>query len=350
MKIDAAALQPFIDERYISVQKHPTEDLYIYNYTPKTQFARLWNEQTMTCRGLIARGDGTIVARPFPKFFNLDEIIARGESLPAEDFEVFDKLDGSLGILYHDSAGHSLIATRGSFLSEQAARGTRLLREKYGDLRFDPACTYLFEVIYPENRIVVDYVGLTDLVLLTVIDTDSGAERPYEWIHAHYGDRLPIAERFDGLTDLEMLRERQPDNKEGFVIRFAGGLRVKLKLAEYVRLHRIVTGVNARMLWEMLRDGQPLAPLLDRVPDEFYAWVSATIRDLQAAYAAREQVAREAYWSVAALPSRKEQAQALATDDARAIVFRMLDGKPYEDVIWKELRPDADRPFKEDDS
>ena len=197
---------------------------------------------------------------------------------------------------------------------------------------------------------MVDYAGLTDLVLLAVIDTDSGAERPYEWIRDHYGDRLPLAERFDGLTDLETLRERQPDNKEGFVIRFAGGLRVKLKLAEYVRLHRIVTGVNARMIWEMLRDGQPLAPLLDRVPDEFYAWVSATIRGLQAAYAAREQVAGQAYTSVAALSSRKEQAQALANDDTRAIVFRMLDGKPYEDMIWKELRPDADRPFKEDDS
>ena len=165
----------------------------------------------MTCRGLIARGDGTIVARPFPKFFNLDEIIARGESLPAEDFEVFDKLDGSLGILYHDSAGHPRIATRGSFLSEQAARGTGLLREKYGDLRFDPACTYLFEIIYPENRIVVDYAGLTDLVLLAVIDTDSGAERPYEWIRDHYGDRLPLA----------------------------GEIRFKAKYAACVRLHAI---------------------------------------------------------------------------------------------------------------
>jgi hypothetical protein len=39
-----------------------------------------------------------IVATPFPKFFNAGE---HNGTIPALPFEVFEKVDGSLGILYH---------------------------------------------------------------------------------------------------------------------------------------------------------------------------------------------------------------------------------------------------------
>lgn len=88
-------LQKLIDEKYISVQKHPTEDLYIYNYTQKAQFDRMWNETTMACRGLIMNGKGGIIARPFNKFFNYGEY--QGE-IPSGEFEITEKMDGSLGL------------------------------------------------------------------------------------------------------------------------------------------------------------------------------------------------------------------------------------------------------------
>src|SRR5438128_257271 len=96
-KIDLVKLQPFLDKRYISVQKHPEANLFIYNYTQRAQFDRVWTEETLMCRGLITKADGTIVARPFKKFFNFGEF---QDNLPLEEFEVFEKLDGSLGILY----------------------------------------------------------------------------------------------------------------------------------------------------------------------------------------------------------------------------------------------------------
>lgn len=127
---------------YIVVRKHPTAELYIYNYTAKTQYERVWNETTMTCRGLIADADGYIVSRPFQKFFNWDEL----ERLPDEPFEVYEKLDGSLGILYWlDDKPY--IATRGSFDSEQAIEANKMLAEIDPSV-FDRNCTYLFEIIY----------------------------------------------------------------------------------------------------------------------------------------------------------------------------------------------------------
>lgn len=48
-----AQLQPFIDDKYISVQQHPTCDLFIYNYTEKAQYERNWTYETQQCRGLV---------------------------------------------------------------------------------------------------------------------------------------------------------------------------------------------------------------------------------------------------------------------------------------------------------
>lgn len=75
----------------------------------------MWNHATLTCRGLIADSEGTILARPSTKFFNLEQV----EQLPDEPFEVYEKLDGSLGILYWLD-DEPYISTRGSFESPQS--------------------------------------------------------------------------------------------------------------------------------------------------------------------------------------------------------------------------------------
>lgn len=77
-------------------------------------FDRVLNAETLV---KIAVRQHNRVARPFPKFFNLDEAIANGEQLPAEAFEVTEKLDGSLGILYWLD-GEPRLATRGTSMVE----------------------------------------------------------------------------------------------------------------------------------------------------------------------------------------------------------------------------------------
>ena len=107
-----------IEDGFINVQKHPTLDLFIYNYSQEAQFARRWNEATINCRGLIADKDQNIIAKPLPKFFNLDEIEGLNLKIPNEDFEVYNKMDGSLIILCFYN-NQPIIATRGSFTSSQ---------------------------------------------------------------------------------------------------------------------------------------------------------------------------------------------------------------------------------------
>lgn len=342
IKMDFQLLQELIRENYIHVQAHHSGELFIYNYSPKAQYDRLWNEWTMQCRGLIMDKNNNIIARPFKKFFNLEE--HRQENIPTgdfkEDFEVYEKLDGSLGILYqYDS--QFFIATRGSFGSEQSRRATQMLHQKYPHAipYFEPNKTYLFEIIYPENRIVVDYGSKEDLILLAVIDNQTGKDEPLPQIG------LPLVKKYDGINDLEILKTLQEANKEGFVIKFSSGFRVKVKFEEYVRLHRILTQVSSKNIWEYLATNQSFNQLLESVPDEFYEWVKKIVKDLNAHYQAIESECKENFKD---FENRKETALYFQTQKYPSVLFAMLDKKDYASIIWKIVKPAYEKPFRMD--
>lgn len=347
--IDIDAYREREAQGLITCRSHPTHDLLIWNYTPQCQFQQAWDKITMQSRGLITTSDGTIVARPFKKFHNLEQ---HAGEIPLEPFKVTEKMDGSLGILYV-ADGKPYIATRGSFTSEQAEHATKILYSKYAG--FIPTLqqwdyyTLLFEIVYPQNRIVVDYGAMEDIVLLTVIYTESGKEHNIHdpiWVKIW---PFPIVKHYDGIKDIAQLKHLEEPNKEGFVLHFESGLRLKAKFAEYVRLHRLLTQCTARTIWELLRTDQPFDDLLNRVPDEFYAWVKRTRDGLFQQFKTIETQSIAVVEQVKSLPTRKEQAAIVVREQYRGIIFLMLDGKKYHDAIWKLLYPTAERPFKIDE-
>ena len=342
--VDRKRLQQYVEKGLVTEQKHPVSDLYIYNYTPVVQFGKLWDEVTMACRGLITNAAGHVVAQPFIKFFNYGEYAGQ---LPEGEFIVSEKLDGSLGICYPHK-GVLSIATRGSFVSEQAQEGDKMLQEyikKHGLDWYDECYTYLFEIIYPANRIVVDYGAERRLVLLAVINTNYGTE-----LNPHDTGYLDCAQRLPQSTPIEDLLLHQQPNQEGYVLRFGNGMRLKVKFDEYVRLHRIITRVQPKDVWELLRTGANLNEFLDSVPDEFYKWVHKIKGELEQKYAGHVANAEAAYADMQQYGSRKEQAAALQAYEqpVRAAVFARLDGKDWQPIIWKAIKPKFEKPFKED--
>lgn len=286
LTIDIEELKEAVDKGLVAVQKHPTLDLFIYNYTAKVQYERLWSDITLACRGLILDAEYNIVARPFPKFFNLGEQV--NQVVPEMQFEVYDKMDGSLGIMYwHDDKPY--IATRGSFNSEQAKKANAMLYDKYSATfeKLDKTRTYLFEIIYPENRIVVDYGLAEELVLLAMINTQTGEEYELEQLG------FPIVARYNGIKDLATIKDINDDCKEGFVIRFANNHRLKIKFKEYIRLHRIVTQISSLDIWEYMQSEKSFEEILDSVPDEFYQWVKRTRTALVSQYDAIDAIAKK---------------------------------------------------------
>ncbi|WP_439377879.1 RNA ligase [Amycolatopsis lexingtonensis] len=352
-----------LEAKLVRRQDHPYLRYSILNYTDKAQVNNIWTRATKTLRGVIFdRQTLQVIARPFPKFFNYGQEPAKHRRWrPDEQVIVTDKLDGSLGILYPDpvaaarragAAGYA-IATRGSFTSDQAVHATELLRSKYPDFVPYPGKTYLFEIIYPENRIVVNYDGLDDIVLLGVVDIrtgisyDVGPESPYsawDWpgLFVH---RAPYVRLRDALAAAPR------PGKEGMVVHFLeSDERVKLKQDDYVALHKIVTGLDARVVWEAVQEKGALDALLESLPDEFHEWVKETASELyrewfrldwevEATFAALEEAR--------VVDDRKAFALSIQNKPAwlKAALFAFLDRNysRVQSTIWKNLKPKGDK-------
>ena len=311
----------------------------------------------MQCRGLIVNAAGVVVARPFQKFFNLSE--HENPELPqvpyGSKFKAYEKMDGSLGIAYVSSRGWE-ISTRGSFESEQATFATNLLHTKYAHVvpKLNPNWTYLFEVIYPQNKIVVDYGKTEELVLLGVIVTLTGHEIPLSPLFEDLGFRLPQIFDVSGIESLP----RDTKNFEGYVVRFENGLRVKVKLDEYVRLHKLMTGITPNRLWEMLAAGQDVEAVIKELPDEMYQEVMEVVEDIRVEHASLINL----HVLVLALQklenmSRKEQAQkildvckssktsplvdGMSVNLSSSLMFMILDKKIEwaKEEAWKLVKP-----------
>lgn len=343
MKIDLTILNKYVEEGWVVKNDHPSLPLFIYNYSRTTQYEGKWDEITLQCRGLVLDSEGNIIAKPFPKFFNMEEL--SDSEIPNETFEVFEKMDGSLGICFFYE-GEWYMATRGSFTSEQSIKGRELLN-KYDIDKLTSGYTYLFEIIYPENRICVDYGTDEKLVLLGIIDCSmDGIE--VDIYDPYYTKSFDVVKKYDGVNDYTKLKGMVSDNAEGYVIRFRNGVRMKIKGDEYVRLHRILTQFSNIDIWEYLKDGEDISKLLDRVPDEFDNWVRETVRDLIVRYENIEKEYKLIFEDILKVKNSSERrvfAECASRYKHSSILYKLLDGKEYEDYIWKIIRPIYSKPF-----
>lgn len=343
MKINMTELNAEIEAGNVNKQVHPTLPLGIYKYSQQCVFTQHWNETTLRCRGVVLDESGEIVINGFPKFFNHNQLEAQAEFAKRRaagmGYRITEKLDGSL-IQVAWYKGTLVIASSGSFTSPQALKAAEIIgaHPKLHSL-FENGKSYLFELIYPENRIVLNYGTQVSLTLLAIRDTETGEE-----------EGLYVDKSIDKVKTLAMsIEQAEADlsraefiNKEGYIVKFEDGYRVKMKYDEYCRLHKIVSGVNERFVWEALRDGVDLETSLAGIPDELFDFVKDTIKALKLEYHALETEAQFVY--LAALKDfhdRKSQAAWIITNhkDLSALVFSMLDGKDYSKKIWNQIEP-----------
>ena len=343
-------LEKYYQNGLLLKQTHPRYDLTIWNYTPKVQYERLWDDITLQCRGLVTNSEGKIIARPFKKFFNYEE--HKPEDIPNEDYVVYEKLDGSLGILFNYK-NEWILATRGSFTSPQAIKGKEIL-ERHDISAWRKDNTYLFEIIYPENRIVVDYGDEEKLVVIGGIHTETGEEIPDSSLFWTQDSGFEVVTTYKTWGEgYDLLKEEISKDKEGYVIRFKNGFRMKIKGEEYVRLHRILTNISNRDIWEYLKENKSFNDIIDKVPDEFYEWVKNTADSMVKQYESIEKKSLIDFANIQKntnIEDRKSFALEALKCDNPSILFSMLDKKYYGDIIWKIIYPTYSKPFKNDEN
>lgn len=336
-------------EGYVREQQHPYFDLSILNYTEKAQFDGLWNDVTSQCRGLIVNSHDKVIARPYDKFHNYSDADNQYLDSPAT---ITDKMDGSLGI-YWEYNGDYGIATRGSFTSDQALHGTYLMKTRYKSFLNEMGAdlTYLFEIIYPENRIVLNY-GFDDLVLLGARDIQEGYTVPPESLTEWRGRRTTT---FRYKTLREALEAPQRVNAEGYVVSFPHNEhRIKIKQADYIALHKIVTGLTKRRVWENMKAGKTLEEMCGIVPDEWHDWLKKVYKEIVMNFRVHEVSIDSDYRQIRKqldkdfgkdMWSRKDFAELAMIPDWSnypGFMFMLLDGRDIDSKVYDLVRPEAE--------
>jgi RNA ligase len=348
--LDTDLLESHVRNGYVTARNHPHLPLTVFNYTPKAVYERLWDEVTIRCRGLIADISGLVVGNCMNKFFNYGESHAQDMDLSGP-VQVTDKLDGSMGSVVNYQ-GELVVATRGSFESDQAKWAHQFIMDSSELLNaFKVLCsenvTAVVEIIYPENRIVVDYDGLSAVVLIGAIGNYELTAGKQLWIPA---DRIyswpgPVVERFNADSFEDALRIPPRLNREGIVVYFENsGQRLKIKQADYIEAHRFISNLTPKSIWEQLRSGKTVEDLLEIAPDEFHDSVrEITCRIIENKDALLEKIEKEfaLITSRKVFESRREFAETIQDHPLKNYLFLRLDGRHNSliDSVWKAIEP-----------
>lgn len=188
---------------------------------------------------------------------------------------------------------------------------------------------------------------------------------PDQDVHA-----FKIVERFECATLADALALPPRPNAEGIVVRClnTGGM-VKIKQEDYVALHRIVTGLTARTVWEHLVAHKPLADLIEPLPDEFHPWVQQVADDIRGRVDAEwTRLLSEYEQLVNTMPpdwnpqvdgatreGRKQFAMVAARHPDSWAMFALLDGRSITDKLLVHAKPEpyltpSGRTFTEDNA
>jgi RNA ligase len=348
MKITKDTLDKYVEEGWLISQVHPTLPLTIYNYSQSTQYEGKWDEVTLSCRGLVFDDAGNQVSHPFKKFFNIEE----NKHTPTEHFEIYEKVDGSLITVFNYNS-EWVVSSRGSFTSDQAIAAQKLFNRFKVDM-LDPNSTYLFELIAPWNRIVVNYGDVEELILLGIKSKD------YECNHAelvavskYLGCKVTQLFHFEDYTEIQKLNWA---NNEGFIVKFSNGDRCKIKFADYVKLHQVLTNCSSYDVWENLKTfGKLPEEMLKDVPDEFYNWVHGMEGKLRKEFKYVENLHMAHLSSIFRYGlDRKEFALRVQGLEGvnHGLIFAMYNNKAEKvtELIWKMIKPAYEKPFSEKNS
>jgi hypothetical protein len=216
------------------------------------------------CRGLILRESGfDVVACPMFRFFNIEQGNAANIDINTAAFE--EKMDGTCIIVYWDNIKNTwCVGTRGraeadvnidesgitfSQLVDTACSKMResncTINDLMNDIKDDSKSetknhTFVFELTSPINKIVCQYNEIK-LTLLAVRNNVTLQEsNPCLWSAPKFGLKTPQLYKFQNINHLiQVIREWNPYEHEGIVVKDSNYNRVKVKNPAYLALNHM---------------------------------------------------------------------------------------------------------------
>ena len=250
MQFDISRLENYIGSTSMCKETHPNGLIHIYGYysDSTTPSVPNWDDLNINCRGLILDNKGNVVERPFPKFWTFKQYLSRHHillndnqilSIPEGKFRLLEKIDGTMVCLYWIN-NKPFLSTQRSFSNIRSIYATKILYQKYEHLfsKIDRRLTYVFEAVYPETNVLIDYGNTRDLYLIGILDKSTGIPLSLQEIG------FPIchdySSEYSHIQDFNQLVNLNITNQEGFVVYFSNGKMMKIKFPWYQTAHHLL--------------------------------------------------------------------------------------------------------------
>ena len=248
-------------------------DLAIFNYAHTCDFA---SPLVQEARGIIINIKTLeVVCWPFRKFGNYGESYA--DEIDWESARVLEKVDGSIVKLWYDEAGERWqFSTNATIRAEKASVDSAPYPLTFGDViakaknlgdihfdRLDKTKTYIFELVSPLTKIVIDY-GETSLYHIGTRSNITGEE-----FQDDIGIKKPKSYQLTDLNScisavMEMNRASEDIEEEGFVVVDKFFRRIKIKSPDYLVRNKILqtSVISKQECVEMLLTNSPRIKIL----------------------------------------------------------------------------------------
>ena len=359
--------------------RHDFNNLVGFKYTTNTVYSGDWNPVTLHARGIVFDKDtGKVLAYPFEKFFNFGELVYDQSNLTeiaheviahqgydnllrdisTQSFRVMDKLDGSLGIMFW-TGKKWLIKTAGSFESEQAIWANNWAVDNIDVTKLDKNCTYMFEIIYDEDVHPIKY-DFEGLVLLGINDNTTMKEKPFtDIVHTAFELKINHAEvlEFSKFLDVVTYAKKLPNTKEGVVVTFDNGFKVKIKGDEFLALQRIFHYLSPAVIWENFdwENAESSYDIADQYAEDFIKNIPEELTDMKEV---ANQISEKFFMNMtevvnygqqlrADYPIRKEAYEALCKSSCKkelfsAVMLYYTNGKEnskIREALYRTVKP-----------
>jgi len=314
---------------------------FLLSYTNEAQYG----EEPFTaieraCRGLVIRNDGKIMALPMEKFFNLGE--PQCKSLPDEPYQVWEKVDGSLGVFWYEYSNDPKkpscwrCNTRGSFSNTYIDFAMNWWNQHVDQSGIPSNYTIMVEICIDDDEMSRAAKKPQGLYLIACRDRNTGKDIPITELNVD--GLLPIQqEQHKSINKVLEARDTE-EGTEGWVIRFESGFRIKIKTTWYLKLFRAIHFLNPNKVREMMLE-DPSGKWRNDIPDDLQPQITEMQETINERLAVELARINEAYSTIQRIESRKDFALAVMRDykGISKWLFALRDGKLRQGDVLRKM-------------
>lgn len=289
-------------------------------------------------RGIILdeENDYKVVCKAFNKFFNYGESLAA--NIDWETAKIQEKIDGSIVKLWwSDRLKKWIVSTNGTIYAENASVmfPSEKIKNFYDmfikaystkELMDEPLrkSTHVFELVGPENRVVIPYSEI-ELYYLISINNENFVEFKDECFKNFKKPKEYSFNSLEETIEFTKTKEFNTFRNEGFVVKDAYYNRIKIKTEDYLRIHRMRGETNPTPLrfLELMRANEQ-EEFLSYFPE--YREEYENFKKKYINYRRKLDSLIDVYYEINHL-SRKDFAMMAKQTFCPSFLFGLLDGK-----------------------